>query len=427
MCRPVHGSTDTMINSAVPVDSDDVGDSPIRPARCPRLPNEIASTVIDYLHDDLRSLKQCSLVCSQWLMLCSGHLFEHVAWPPCRTKQRALCIAQVPGDGWYEVCLRRFLGSKRIGHAVTSLWLGRHRCERQELDRPLNLNVIAELLRHLPRLTSLRLIECDILSVPLLSRPCPPVLQDFSVSWRVRSDTTPMLQFLASLPPLSKAALSWPNPGIRPDDTKLIFPAFSHVLQVDTLHLDSETMIYCLAPLIDLKSIRKLCISHCGLSPLWLPFVRSMVNLNSLTYSPTAISGMPDLRIRLQSLTIRSTFHVHHGPESSDPDWKHIIRDLESHTYQDLQELTIAMDLLTETGLEGHDLLVRVEEYLSMLDWDALKDLSLFRYQSLPTFRIAIRLLEGDVDDILLQVIRNVIAGRLPERIRCILRVVEGS
>ena len=48
-----------------------------------RTPLEISDRVIDFLSDDKVALRQCSLVCRDWLPRSSHHLFASFSWPPC--------------------------------------------------------------------------------------------------------------------------------------------------------------------------------------------------------------------------------------------------------------------------------------------------------------------------------------------------------
>ncbi|TFK32089.1 hypothetical protein BDQ12DRAFT_671351 [Crucibulum laeve] len=53
-------------------ESDD-GDTPINP---PVVPFELIENIIDYLHGDPRTLKECALVCSSWVVPSRYHLFR---------------------------------------------------------------------------------------------------------------------------------------------------------------------------------------------------------------------------------------------------------------------------------------------------------------------------------------------------------------
>ncbi|KAG7447428.1 uncharacterized protein BT62DRAFT_892499 [Guyanagaster necrorhizus] len=42
----------------------------------PRFPPELCDRFIDFLHDDRKALKECSLVCRAWIPASRFHLFE---------------------------------------------------------------------------------------------------------------------------------------------------------------------------------------------------------------------------------------------------------------------------------------------------------------------------------------------------------------
>ncbi|KAJ7670102.1 hypothetical protein DFH06DRAFT_160987 [Mycena polygramma] len=44
----------------------------------PRVPSETSDIIIDYLHDDVPTLRQCSLVCTEWLPAARFHIFSVV-------------------------------------------------------------------------------------------------------------------------------------------------------------------------------------------------------------------------------------------------------------------------------------------------------------------------------------------------------------
>ena len=47
------------------------------------IPQELVDYVLDHLHQDKQTLRQCSLVCRAWVASSSLHLFECLSWPPC--------------------------------------------------------------------------------------------------------------------------------------------------------------------------------------------------------------------------------------------------------------------------------------------------------------------------------------------------------
>ncbi|OCH88952.1 hypothetical protein OBBRIDRAFT_733502 [Obba rivulosa] len=42
------------------------------------LPPELTDKILDYLHDDIASLKACSLACRVWLPSCRYHKFSYI-------------------------------------------------------------------------------------------------------------------------------------------------------------------------------------------------------------------------------------------------------------------------------------------------------------------------------------------------------------
>ncbi|KAI0695178.1 hypothetical protein BC835DRAFT_1273755, partial [Cytidiella melzeri] len=43
---------------------------------CQTLPREVIDMIIDFLHDDRRTLKSCAAVCKQWVSVAHPHLFR---------------------------------------------------------------------------------------------------------------------------------------------------------------------------------------------------------------------------------------------------------------------------------------------------------------------------------------------------------------
>ena len=102
------------------------------------------------------------------------------------------------------------------------------------------------------------------------------------------------------------------------------------------------------------------------------------------------------------------------------------LRDLSNVANPELQDLTIGMIINTDYGLEGHDLLVRIEEHLTELHWHNLVH-HVSVCKALKTLRISIDFRAGDADAILLQVVHDVVAKKLPDHLRDILQVVDSA
>ena len=95
-----------------------------------QLPQEIIDQVIDHLHDDLSSLRVCTLVRTSWLPSSSLHLFRCVRWPPCPylwdDPRGSIEECRCPKKGnssWTEELMSVFTSSREIGRYVRELYL----------------------------------------------------------------------------------------------------------------------------------------------------------------------------------------------------------------------------------------------------------------------------------------------------------------
>lgn len=388
-----------------------------------KISRELVATVISYLHDDQRTLKICSLVCKDWLLPSSMHLFQLVVWPP---KRGTFCISDVEVQDCHGACLRYLSSSQRLSQVIRVLHLAKHPCTNRQLHRSFNLDFVGDVLRRLPQLHTLKCVDCEFPSFPSMMKPtAPSTLREFYYIWRVRSDITPMLQFLAAVPYLSKVAISWPHTRIAAEDVTPILPSSMRTLKVDTLELDSEMLVYSLTSIIELKSIRSLSLYRCEPTQLCMTFMRSMSNLKSLAFISSATSVELRLpHIRLHSLTIRGHFYVQNSADRGRSDWDYIMRDLDALANPSLREFTLGMLITTDQGLEGHDLLVRIEDHLAKLDWRPLTQ-SLSACHSLEMLRIGIKFSRENTDSILLCVIHDIVANKLPDQFQRILEVID--
>jgi hypothetical protein len=387
-----------------------------------KIPQELGAAIMNYLYDDKQTLKTCSLVCRDWLLPSSVHLFQLIVWPPKRSK---FCVSDVEVQSCHGVCLRNLSNSGRLSQVVRTLHLTKNPCTNRQVHRFLNLNFIGNILCRLPQLHTLKCVGCELLSLPAVVKPKAPfALQEFHYVWHVRANIAPMLQFLTALPRLSKVAVSEPQTRIVADDIIPILPSSMRTLKVDALELDSEMLVYSLASIIELKSIRSFSLYRSELTQICVTFMRSMSNLISLAFFTTATSAELRLpRVRLHSLTIYGHFYIQNSTDRSQSDWEYIMRDLGPLANSDLRELNIGMLITTDCGLEGHDLLVRIDDHLTKLDWCLLAQ-NLSICHSLETLQIGIKLGKEDADSILLSVVHDIIVKKLPDWLRNILQVV---
>ena len=179
-----------------------------------KLPLHLINIAIDHLHGKPEALKRCSLVCRSWVARSSLHLFERVTWPPCYRKSNAWCAWELdePGEetGCFEACWRLFADSARVSHSIKRFQIAKHTCVFKERNRPLDLNIVCELLDYLPQLQVLRFVDCVLLSTSLMKNLLyPSALQEFYFYWRDHSDMASLLEFLALFRRLSKVSIDW--------------------------------------------------------------------------------------------------------------------------------------------------------------------------------------------------------------------------
>lgn len=132
--------------------------------------HELVDWIIDFLHDDIKTLRACSLVSHVWLPASSFHLLSRLRWPPCGLHQWSdadmiftPCKCHLVGNSETLGDLTSLLsGSPRIASHVRELRVGRS----QRLDgdgsfdllpRTTSPSEIAHILQLAPRVAVLRL------------------------------------------------------------------------------------------------------------------------------------------------------------------------------------------------------------------------------------------------------------------------------
>jgi D-ribose pyranose/furanose isomerase RbsD len=159
------------------------------------VPQEVIDQVIDYLHDNTKALRQCSLVCRSWLPSTSLHLFAQFSWPPCcyiwetyPYIQEGFLECRCPTCDysaiWHQ--LHNFLqNSARVRDNIQFLrlafqWLHRvpgsdslNECEYHEC--PVALSDLKSILDLLPSLRQLFVSELNIESYTTLRQDSLPV------------------------------------------------------------------------------------------------------------------------------------------------------------------------------------------------------------------------------------------------------------
>ncbi|KAI0755835.1 hypothetical protein C8Q74DRAFT_1305600 [Fomes fomentarius] len=100
------------------------------------LPVETTDIIIDHLHNDIRSLRACSLVCHAWLPSTRHHLFNS--------------FTIKPGDAYFADSVTFLTTTPEIARHIRSLRI---------ISHPVSLTQMDTLIKSIPRLRSLTLSE----------------------------------------------------------------------------------------------------------------------------------------------------------------------------------------------------------------------------------------------------------------------------
>ncbi|PCH36380.1 hypothetical protein WOLCODRAFT_166882 [Wolfiporia cocos MD-104 SS10] len=140
--------------------------------RCKRLPPEITDFIIDFLHDDTRTLKACSLVCHSWLPATRYHLFDSVrirSTEDC-LRFRRLLDRPLPRS-WVDIAYHirqlvfhdfpfQFLDLAKVQHSFSKLREVRSLYFRFWMEAEVPEGLIRCLATALPQVTELHFQEC---------------------------------------------------------------------------------------------------------------------------------------------------------------------------------------------------------------------------------------------------------------------------
>ncbi|RDX44474.1 hypothetical protein OH76DRAFT_1094686 [Lentinus brumalis] len=144
------------------------------------LPGELSDTVVDFLHDDKDSLRQCSLVCKAWLSSSRLHLFNTITVRDAeRTfEQLQPFLAAIPSS------------ASAIHHLIFSG------------QATLTIDEVQVALCSLPGLRELKLVDCTILAYRTDRRRPTPCFSHVSALRIIHCNTTaddldPLLDLIA--------------------------------------------------------------------------------------------------------------------------------------------------------------------------------------------------------------------------------------
>ena len=133
--------------------------------RSPIIPQELVNTTIDHLHDDIKTLRSCSLVAHSWLEISRSHLFSEIAI--------TLSIRTI------EAFIKLLVSSTNVGLHIRRLRLQRTRRTCFELFLhtracpQIDIGILEFILSKLPKLISLSFCDVNLVSQTCLKPRSP--------------------------------------------------------------------------------------------------------------------------------------------------------------------------------------------------------------------------------------------------------------
>ena len=362
----------------------------IVPAERHGLPQELYDHILDHLHDDNDTMRQCSLVCQAWLSTSSLHLFRCLLWPPCSHRQNYICAEELGELASLSHLPTVLLRSSRIRYAVRTLRLTPHAkcsaCELAYVHELLAHSIVLDTIKLLPNLQHLHLRDARLEYEASIDVKGPFPLRTL----RLYEHLEAALGFLQSFSHLDKLTLE-----ICPSFERYLYPRTAIVREpaqrrvtVDALEIIGYNAPHILAQLqslFDCNSIRGLVMST-RLSDHFISFAQAMPHLETLAYcvdsksTPTFLAHLP-----LQSVIIEADFFFFHStrPSAISSDWDIAMRDLELLvTTQNLRRIGLIMRLGhgfkygdDVPGPEVHELILKVylATFLQDQNWGRLE------------------------------------------------------
>ncbi|KAI0639805.1 hypothetical protein C8Q77DRAFT_87377 [Trametes polyzona] len=177
----------------------------------PRLPLELTDYIVDFLHEDARTLAVCAHVSRSWAPAARFHLFRSVVLQDhsfASSFQRLLGTA--PDLGYYvrELTIAKFVSATEVTPAKSV---------------PSVEDALPGVFVHLPHLRSLTLAHLDLKDVTHFKAIRHSSLSEVTFSYCQFADFADIVDFINSFPSLAKlsiAGLTWKEerrpPAVRP-------------------------------------------------------------------------------------------------------------------------------------------------------------------------------------------------------------------
>lgn len=325
-------------------------------------PQELVDVIIDHLHDDLPTLKKCSLICKAWEPTSTLHLFSSWSWPPCyhiwgeyayqRETVPMICSCGHQNEISLARCFELLSSSARICGAVRRLriWSDEPHPTQSSLA-PNSRRVLLQIMELLP---SLRVLKCQQLRV---MRSAKDVVSRWETGKRSIAelhnnerykDSLSTASLLALFHTIDKlAVIGMERQGTPVADSRQPKPPRTRVRFVQikkTGAIDRVAKILeMLQERLDFAVLERLEFVYCHI-PDAPSFFRSATQLSTLKYTVHSLapSHIPP-GVPLRSLTIRGASQLEADPDSAAQDWQHILRDVAGLAHARLEELCMVL------------------------------------------------------------------------------------
>ena len=350
--------------------------------------------MIDYLHDDMASLCEASLVCRAWLPTSSYHLFDRLAWPPCFhaweewTTRRCRCRA-IDQTSFWLMLLAFCRDSTRIRYNVRRL---RVRFRWTVVDpeaqwNPLHYRTritttdLLTVAKLLPALRHLELVQLDLSPTPgLLEQDSESrvhaldklVLVDPGLTDCDQFDGKRIIHFFCLFTVISTLILSsvWNGVFAPPHAALLVLASTFDTVKILELEIKdgfppaTVQFLRVLSVVADLRSLSRVQIFH---TVGWLSealvdhassFLRSAPNLRILSLDAAGYSNLlnvssvaPNLRI----LALRCHLNVDFSDRGVENDahttnWPTVFNILSNAVVPSLEVVSIQLILVKLSG-----------------------------------------------------------------------------
>ena len=164
----------------------------------PRLPLELSDYIIDFLHDDAKALKACSLTCQAWVPAARFHLFRAVAVKTAsNTSSFQRLLDRSPSLGLYV----RELSAEKLADIVAIA------TAEQPPSQPAQ-NTLPVILAHTPSLRTLSLSHLDLQCLLDVRGLGHPTVSSLTLSYCQFTDLADIIDLVSGFPRLTSLSLS---------------------------------------------------------------------------------------------------------------------------------------------------------------------------------------------------------------------------